>query len=130
MQALSIQQPWAWLVAHGYKDIENREWSTGFRGRFLIHAGKRFDADFNWAIFASLGIAVPNSFDCGGIVGAATLTNVVTHSPNRWFVGRYGFLLKDACPLSFEPLRGQLYFFSVPEHMVNLQLGHEEQVSR
>jgi len=24
MYALSIRQPWAWLIVHGWKDIENR----------------------------------------------------------------------------------------------------------
>ncbi len=24
--ALSIKQPWAWLVCKGFKDIENRDW--------------------------------------------------------------------------------------------------------
>lgn len=38
MKALSIRQPWAWLILHGGKDIENRSWNTNFRGRFLIHA--------------------------------------------------------------------------------------------
>jgi len=33
MKALSILQPWAWLVVNGHKDIENRTWGTGFRGR-------------------------------------------------------------------------------------------------
>ncbi len=37
---LSIRQPWAWLIVNGYKDIENRTWSTRFRGKVLIHAGK------------------------------------------------------------------------------------------
>lgn len=39
MKALSIKQPWASLVAHGIKDIENRTWRTNYRGRVLIHAG-------------------------------------------------------------------------------------------
>lgn len=26
MKALSMKQPWAWLVCAGYKDIENRKW--------------------------------------------------------------------------------------------------------
>ncbi len=26
MKALSIKQPWAWLICAGYKDIENRSW--------------------------------------------------------------------------------------------------------
>ena len=40
MMALSIRQPWAWLILHAGKDIENRDWPTRFRGRFLIHASK------------------------------------------------------------------------------------------
>jgi hypothetical protein len=40
MKALSIRQPWAWLIVNGYKDIENRSWATKFRGPVLIHAAK------------------------------------------------------------------------------------------
>ena len=40
MKALSIRQPWAWLIVHGRKDIENRSWRTKFRGRFLVHAAQ------------------------------------------------------------------------------------------
>ncbi|WP_181162423.1 ASCH domain-containing protein [Burkholderia contaminans] len=48
MKALSIQQPWAWLIAHAdeYDDpkrIENRNWATRYRGPLLIHASKTFD---------------------------------------------------------------------------------------
>lgn len=38
MKALSIKQPWASLIAHGIKDIENRTWRTHFRGRIFIHS--------------------------------------------------------------------------------------------
>lgn len=38
MKALSIKQPWASLIAHGLKPIENRTWRTKFRGRIYIHA--------------------------------------------------------------------------------------------
>lgn len=37
-RVLSIKQPWASLIAHGIKNIENRTWKTKFRGRILIHA--------------------------------------------------------------------------------------------
>ncbi|WP_229215634.1 ASCH domain-containing protein [Duganella sp. CY15W] len=40
MKALSIRQPWAWLIVNGYKDIENRSWSTNVRGKVLVHASK------------------------------------------------------------------------------------------
>lgn len=38
MKCLSIRQPWASLIAHGIKPIENRSWKTNFRGRIYIHA--------------------------------------------------------------------------------------------
>ena len=41
MKALSIKQPWASLIAHGIKDIENRNWKTHFRGRIYIHASAK-----------------------------------------------------------------------------------------
>jgi hypothetical protein len=44
MKACSIKQPWANLIAHGIKDIENRTWRTNFRGKILIHAPKKDDS--------------------------------------------------------------------------------------
>lgn len=41
MKALSIKQPWASLIAHGIKDIENRNWRTHFRGKIYIHASAK-----------------------------------------------------------------------------------------
>lgn len=35
MKALSIRQPWAWLIANGHKDIENRTWQEM---RDVVHA--------------------------------------------------------------------------------------------
>ena len=44
-RALSIRQPWAWLILNGYKDLENRTWRTDYRGPLLIHAGMRVETD-------------------------------------------------------------------------------------
>ena len=129
MRCISIQQPWAFLIVQGYKDIENRNWNTNQRGQVLIHAGKKKDENFDWSIFTELGIELPSPFARsildgntphlrGGIVGIATIVDVVTHSRSRWFRGPYGIVLKDARPLPFVPLRGQLYFFEVPEEIV------------
>lgn len=41
MKAISIKQPWASLIAHGIKDIENRTWKCPQKylgQRILIHA--------------------------------------------------------------------------------------------
>lgn len=43
MRAISIMQPWAWLIVNGHKSIENRSWRCHVRGPILIHAGKKLD---------------------------------------------------------------------------------------
>ena len=40
MKTLTVQQPYATLIASGEKWIENRSWETHFRGPLLIHAGQ------------------------------------------------------------------------------------------
>lgn len=40
MKAISIKQPWAWMIADGTKTIETRTWSTGYRGEILIVSSK------------------------------------------------------------------------------------------
>jgi hypothetical protein len=113
--ALSIRQPWAWLIVNGYKDVENRNWRTNFRGEFLIHAGKRFDHDgYRW-IQERFDIAMPSpaQFELGGIVGLAELVDCVTRHDSPWFTGPYGFVLQNARPLPFVAVRGRLRFFKV-----------------
>lgn len=40
MNALTICQPYADMIATGEKAIENRTWATDYRGPLAIHAGK------------------------------------------------------------------------------------------
>jgi activating signal cointegrator 1 len=47
LPALTLTQPWATLVALREKRIETRSWSTGYRGRIAIHAGKG-PATYGW----------------------------------------------------------------------------------
>lgn len=124
MKALSIQQPWAWLIVNGYKRVENRTWRTDYRGPVLIHAGKKMDADgYGWVRTHFPRIHLPESFELGGIVGRASITGCVaarqahllTYDERRWFFGEWGFLLENAATLPFRPLRGQLGLFEVPD---------------
>lgn len=43
VKVLSVRQPWAYLIIAGFKDVENRNWKTEYRGPLYIHAGKTFD---------------------------------------------------------------------------------------
>jgi ASCH domain len=44
VRGLTLWQPWASCIAYGTKRIENRTWSTGYRGLLLVHAGRFHDA--------------------------------------------------------------------------------------
>ena len=122
MRALSIRQPWAWLVVNGYKNIENRTWSTGFRGRIYVHAGQRTVADDypeQREYLARAGIVIPVVVARGAIVGEVTITGCVSLSDSPWFCGPYGFTLED--PVAYDlpiPCRGQLGFFAVDDKSV------------
>lgn len=43
MKVLTVRQPWAWAIARGFKNIENRTRITHHRGPLAIHAGKQWD---------------------------------------------------------------------------------------
>lgn len=123
--ALSIRQPWAWLILHAGKDIENRNWRTKFRGRVLLHASNTCtlkDWDAARVCYENLMIdgeitteagAIPHRLDLerGGIVGVAEIVDCVTDSDSEWFFGDYGFVLKNAQPIDFIPCKGALGFF-------------------
>lgn len=127
MKALSIRQPWAWLIANGHKDIENRTWPTQFRGRVLIHASKGMtkaeyeDADdFLDYIESDLALPSREQFERGGIIGVATIVDCVptAQRKSKWHMeGQFGFLIANAKPLPFVECKGALGFFDVPEEV-------------
>lgn len=118
LQALSIQQPFAWLIAHGFKDIENRTWKSRHTGLFAIHASAKIDKAGLAFVRANFPQIVMPDFERvgmrGAIVGVANLTGCVESSPSPWFFGPYGFVLTDARPIQpFVPRLGQLGFFAL-----------------
>jgi len=110
MKAISIRQPWAWLIVNGYKDIENRGWRTKIRGRVLIHAAKTIDTKAIETLERTRHL-LPDEFETGGIVGAVEIVDVVGYHPSIWFEGPKGFVLKNPEVLKFIPCKGQLGIF-------------------
>ena len=131
MKSLSLTQPWAWLVVHGGKDIENRRWNTKYRGAFLIHAAKAmkasdFDAAWEYArgidqnlAWRLLDVRDNGGLERGGIIGATNLYTVIhplrpTEMPMRlpWHMPeQFGFVIADTRPLPFLPCKGALGFW-------------------
>lgn len=126
--ALTIKQPWAWLICCGPKDIENRTWSylPEFRHEFLIHASKSLDQKALELFRAHepklrkrFGMpALPKTFDLGGFVGVARLSgsfgkDAKLESPWAEPVACRMFLA-DRRPIPFVPFKGSLSFWPVP----------------
>ncbi len=116
MKALSVRQPWAWLIVQAHKDVENRPWQTSYRGPLLIHASRAVDERaVAWLreLGSEQGVRIPATFEVGGIVGRAVLADCVDHSSSEWFCGPLGFVLEDAEPIPFWPCKGRLGLFEV-----------------
>jgi hypothetical protein len=118
--SLSIRQPWAWLIVNGHKDVENRTWPTRFRGRVLIHAGATMTRDDYTACVLFIADMRTTwrlpAYDilkaqCGGVVGEAEIVDCVTESDSPWFVGDYGFVMRNQKVLPFHRCKGALGFF-------------------
>lgn len=119
-RALSVRQPWAWLIVNGYKDIENRSWKTTFRGRVFIHASKKmtkqeykFACDYVRNIDPSINIPLYSELQRGGIIGAVDVVDCIKESESPWFMGEHGFVLENPKTVDFIPYKGQLGFFKV-----------------
>lgn len=118
-RVLSLRQPWAWAVAIGRKRVENRNWSTGYRGTVYIHASMRLDRTAVEWIRREIHLKPPDQFVHGAIVAVATIDDVMTRKNARrfgkWFFGKYGFVLSNVRPLR-RPVstRGKLGLWRAP----------------
>lgn len=60
MKVITLKQPWATLIAEGYKKYEFRSWKINYRGVIYIHAGKGVDK-VSMKRFESLNLEYPSS---------------------------------------------------------------------
>lgn len=45
IKAISLWEPWAWLILAGLKQIETRHWPTDYRGFLAIHAAQKWTGE-------------------------------------------------------------------------------------
>lgn len=95
MKTITIKQPWASLIVHGIKDVENRTWKTNYRGRVLIHAASKlaikrslfcnilpFDVPeirLNWYEWAW-----KKDYTTSAIIGSVEIVDCVINHPSIW----------------------------------------------
>lgn len=151
LPCISIMQPWAWIIMHGNllqargippKTIENRSWTTDYRGRLLLRAGS-FDSEFfsrgklDMSSFVylmsriidheraqtlyTLAPKTKAEYASGGIVGQCSLVGVLDREEaGPWKVrNQYGLQLADIEPLPFVKVAGDFRLFGVPASLVD-----------
>lgn len=135
MKALSIRQPWAWLVVDGYKPLENRTWTTKYRGEFLVHAGKSYDLAAHQYVRNEVGTLLADELDLhrvnlgrGGFIGIAEIEDCFNPDHprleqghmrpewERWYnEGCCAWIIKNPRPIEFIPYSGKLGLFNVTD---------------
>lgn len=138
MKALSLLQPWAWLIVQPdperlefpLKDIENRTWnlpkSFELPQRIYVHASLTWnDVAFEImreVIFQkNIDVPIKEELAFGAIIGEVTIMGSTTlpWPYNPWFVGPYGFELMYPRPYDTPILcRGQLKFWTPPQEIM------------
>ncbi len=97
MKAISIKQPWASLIAHGIKDIENRTWKCPQKylgQRILIHAAKTIVKE-GWSALTETQFkkVIPHKNKLYGdneelpqsaIIGSVVIADCVQNHPSVW----------------------------------------------
>jgi hypothetical protein len=85
VKALTVQQPWAWAIVHGGKDVENRTQAWGYRGPLAIHAGQRWShrGGASPLVRSAFGLDPrsmwpPEHFPLGAIIGVVDLVDAHT----------------------------------------------------
>lgn len=127
LKALTIHAPWVWAILAGHKRVENRSWTTTYRGRLAIHAGRSRASDPRaTALFHELGILFPDDFERGAILGTVELAEIL---PQAEYLAKYGadpvnramafgplcWVLKNPVPCVPIPCGGALSLWNVRE---------------
>lgn len=123
IKVLSVRQPWAHLIIHHGKDIENRTWHSNYRGVLFIQAAKTMvKSEYQYAKMWAHNYKLIHAFDFptisqlqfGGIIGSVNMVDCVNIHKSMWFQGPFGFVLKDQKACEFFKTKGQLGIFEIP----------------
>jgi activating signal cointegrator 1 len=141
MKCLALWQPWATLIALGFKEYETRSWGTNYRGQIAIHAAKRKmtvdDLKVILRVESTIGHQLdPSLFEIyGAIVCAGNLVecdkmhdlicsdsiSTLESIVGLWEPDRYAWKLSDIKRLTYPvPVKGSQGLWNLDSHSVEL----------
>ncbi|MGL5958286.1 MAG: ASCH domain-containing protein [Phocaeicola sp.] len=129
MKSISIKQPWASLIVHGIKDIENRTWKCPEKyigKRVLIHASKQhipFRQINKLVIEHGISCWDEETYPEGMILGSVEIVDCVQNHPSGWaMTGHWNWVLAN--PIIYaNPVeaKGKLSFWEFPFEEIEIE---------
>lgn len=126
--ALTLIQPWATLVMHHGKDVENRSWAPGKRlppgTRLFIHAGLKIDEDaVRWARREVPGFdaaMLDRPLPRGEVLGHVRFVESTYVRTSRWHAStQIGWYVADPVALAKPiPCRGAQGLWRLPAELL------------
>ena len=117
IKVITVHQPWAWAIAYGFKDVENRTWSTKYRGSLVIHSAKSRKSLKPHLDFVKTTTKINDpKLDFGCLIAIVDLVDCVENHPSIWAMdGHYHFVLEN--PRLIHPLekKGQLGLWNIDD---------------
>lgn len=103
MKVITIKEPYASLIAEGYKEYEFRTWKTNYRGDILIHAAKTSNKE-NINRFKDRNLEYKNGY----IIAKAKLTDciLVDEFFSKTMLAKDGEVYKNLSKRRSKPLYG------------------------
>lgn len=123
---LSIRQPWAaqiFVEGEDRKDVENRSWSTPFRGRVWIHAGaSKTDLKAIEEDYKEWGVPFPKNLEFGKIIGSVDIVDCLPSEEvdTVWAAeDGFGFLLENPKLLKYPvPFKANVGIRTLPPEVL------------
>ena len=117
LRCLAVQQPFAWAICAGAKDIENRSWTIKYRGQMVIVASSKASVIKEYQKAAKPKALNAGHLTISAAIGVVDIVDVVPLSPtledNLWAFGPYCWKLENARLFKKPiPCKGKLNLYS------------------
>lgn len=130
MKALSVKQPWASLIACGFKTIECRTWKTNYRGPLLICASQGdFVLDDGVRLYGGHALAVAELVDVRRMEKADAEAACLPDDADASVFDGYAWVLRRESEIIPVSVKGKLNLFNVditPEPLPAQYADHTE----
>lgn len=128
MKALSVKQPWAFLIGNSEKTVELRSWQTDYRGTLLICAS--LSEKNSWVVVNDVGHQLPPGVimcvvDLVDIIKFDTVQTAKKYYKAAWCdavsdieLGTYGWIFENVRHVKLKKQAGKLRLFDVDDNLI------------